>query len=99
MCTQVALFAGDSEIDELYKIFQVMGTPTEQTWPGISSFPHYKNNFPTWKGGKLSEILKGVEEDGIDLIERMLVYEPTNRISAKAALSHPYFDDLDKSCF
>ena len=27
----------------------------------------------------------------------MLVYEPAKRISAKQALRHPYFDDLDKS--
>jgi serine/threonine protein kinase len=99
MWTQFALFPGDSEIDELYKIFQVLGTPSEENWSGISSFPHYKNNFPIWKGGKLSDILKGMDEDGIDLIEKMLIYEPSKRISAKAALSHPYFDDLDKSCF
>eukprot|EP01080_Neovahlkampfia_damariscottae_P008285 gene8285-110_t len=99
MWTQFALFAGDSEIDQLYKIFQVLGTPTEETWSGISSFPNYKNSFPSWKGIKLSDTLKGMDEDGIDLIEKMLVYEPSQRISAKAALSHPYFDDLDKSCF
>lgn len=41
----------------------------------------------------------------LDLISKMLVYDPCKRISAKAALSHvilnvlfqPYFDDLDKS--
>ena len=30
------------EIDELYKIFQVMGTPNEQVWPGVSELPDYK---------------------------------------------------------
>ena len=30
------------EIDELYKIFQVMGTPNEQIWPGVSQLPDYK---------------------------------------------------------
>ena len=28
---------------------------------------------------------------------RMLIYDPAKRISAKQALQHPYFDDLDKS--
>jgi serine/threonine protein kinase len=28
------LFPGDSQIDELYRIFQLLGTPTEETWPG-----------------------------------------------------------------
>lgn len=36
MLTNVALFAGDSEIDQLFKIFRVLGTPTEETWPGVS---------------------------------------------------------------
>jgi len=36
MITNVALFAGDSEIDQLFKIFRVLGTPTEETWPGVS---------------------------------------------------------------
>ena len=35
------LFAGDSEIDELYQIFRVLSTPTEDSWPGVSSLPDY----------------------------------------------------------
>ena len=30
------------EIDELYKIFQILGTPNETVWPGISQLPDYK---------------------------------------------------------
>lgn len=30
------------EIDELYKIFQVLGTPSELSWPGVSQLPDYK---------------------------------------------------------
>lgn len=43
------LFAGDSEIDQLYKIFQVMGTPNEQSWPGVSNLPQFGSRFPNWK--------------------------------------------------
>jgi cyclin-dependent kinase len=35
----------------------------------------------------------------ISVLQKMLQYEPAKRISAKAALHHPYFDDLDKSQF
>ena len=34
---------------------------------------------------------------GLDLLSSMLVYEPAKRLSAKQSMSHPYFDDLDKS--
>lgn len=43
------IFAGDSEIDQLYKIFQVMGTPNEQIWPGVSNLPQFGSRFPCWK--------------------------------------------------
>ena len=38
-----------------------------------------------------------VEEQGLELLADMLIYDPAKRISAKKAIVHPYFDDLDKS--
>jgi serine/threonine protein kinase len=35
---------------------------------------------------------------GLDLIERMLIYDPLKRISAKSALDHPYFADIE-NCY
>ena len=35
--TKEALFQGDSEQDQLYRIFRILGTPTEEVWPGVSS--------------------------------------------------------------
>ena len=43
------LFLGDSEIDQLYKIFRTLGTPGEEEWPGISELKDYKSTFPKWK--------------------------------------------------
>ena len=37
--------------------------------------------------------------DGLDLLTQMLRYEPGHRISAKAAMSHPYFKELDQTRF
>ena len=34
MAQKYPLFPGDSEIDELFQIFRVLGTPNEKTWPG-----------------------------------------------------------------
>jgi len=100
MATRQPLFPGDSEIDELYKIFRILGTPTEETWPGISRLPDYKpTNFPKWKTSPLNHFVPGLEPLGIDLLQQMLLYDPAKRISAKRALKHPYFNDLDTSYF
>lgn len=37
---------GDSQIDELFRIFRVFGTPNEEMWPGVSLLRDYNPNFP-----------------------------------------------------
>ncbi|EFC50050.1 cell division control protein 2 [Naegleria gruberi] len=95
-----ALFPADSEIDMLFKIFQNLGTPNEEIWPGVSSlkgFASFNNKFPKWKGNHLPAVCSRLDDCGIDLLTRMLEYQPNKRISAKEALKHPFFDDVDKS--
>jgi len=100
MANQKPLFPGESEIDQLIKIFSVLGTPCDATWPGISSLPDYSNNFPKWQKKDLREVFgvqaqnNGMGELGLDLLEKMLQYEPSKRISARNALQHEYFDDI-----
>lgn len=92
MCTRKPLFPGDSEIDEIFKIFRVLGTPTEADWPGVTSFPDYKTSFPKWARSE-EPLVHNLSEDGQDLLDLLLVYDPAGRISAKQACMHPYFDD------
>lgn len=95
MIMKAPLFQGDSEIDQLFRIFQVLGTPTEQMWPGVSAFPDYKPSFPRWERKDWREVLRErFDPLAADLLQRMLAYEPSKRISARAALSHPYFNEL-----
>ena len=49
MAHRKPLFAGDCEIDQIFKIFQMYGTPTEKTWPGITKLPEFKLTFPQFK--------------------------------------------------
>jgi len=89
------MFRGDSEIGQLYEVFQVLGTPSESTtWPGVTKLPDYRDVFPKWAGRHLREVIPGLDADGIDLIYQMLRYNPVDRISAKEALRHRYFDEV-----
>jgi len=98
MLTKRPLFPGDSEIDELFRIFRTLGTPDERIWPGVSSLPDYKpTNFPQWAAQPLSKVVPHIDALGLDLLSKMLRYEPSKRISAKDAMDHPYFNDLNKS--
>ena len=94
MAQKRPLFLGDSEIDQLFKIFRVLGTPNDQVFPGVTSLPDFKSTFPKWKPTGLARLVPNIDEVGLDLLSKMVCYDPAQRISAKAALNHPYFADL-----
>ncbi|XP_078436503.1 cyclin-dependent kinase B1;2 [Wolffia australiana] len=98
MSRRQALFPGDSELQQLLQIFKLMGTPTEEQWPGVSSLRDW-HEYPRWKPQPLARAVPSLEPEGVDLLSRMLAYDPARRISAKEAMNHSYFDNLDKSQF
>ena len=93
---QVYILIGDSEIDQLFRIFRLLGTPKNDDWKDVESLPDYKPNFPHWPAKDLKIVFPELEESGIDLMEQLLIYSPGLRISAKRALLHGYFEDLDE---
>ena len=99
MAHRKPLFTGDCEIDQIFKIFQMYGTPTEKTWPGITKLPEFKLTFPQFHGEGLKSYNTNIDSVGLDLLGKMIQLDPAKRISAKRALEHPFFDDLDKSQF
>jgi hypothetical protein len=66
--TRRALFPGDSEIDQLFRIFRTLGTPDEDMWPGVSNLPDYKRIFPRWEAQNVSEIVPMLDAAGTDLL-------------------------------
>ncbi|KAH7692427.1 [RNA-polymerase]-subunit kinase protein [Dioscorea alata] len=88
------LFPGDSEIDELFKIFSVLGTPDEESWPGVTSLPDFKAAFPKWSPKNLATVVPKLDAAGIDLLSKMLLISPIKRITAREALQHEYFKDI-----
>ncbi|RYP10588.1 hypothetical protein DL764_000558 [Monosporascus ibericus] len=96
MCTRKPLFPGDSEIDQIFKTFRLLGTPSEEVWPGVTSYPDFKPSFPKWKRDENAVLCSNLDPLGLELLEMMLVYDPAGRISAKAACNHPYFEDFTR---
>lgn len=92
------LFPGDSELQQLLHIFRFLGTPHEKMWPGVSKLRDW-HEYPQWQPQKLPKLVPNLDTDGMDLLSRMLQYDPSKRITAKEALHHPYFDNIDKSQF
>ena len=48
MVTSETMFSGDSEIAQLLKIFQKLGTPTAEDWPDVCMGDEYNAQFPQW---------------------------------------------------
>lgn len=102
MATGRPLFPGDSEIDTLFQIFRLLGTPDERSWPGCSQLPDMKPTFPKWAPNllpKLQSLLPTFESAGILFISQLLTYNCRQRLTALQALMHPWFHDIDKSQF
>src|SRR5438105_11773596 len=87
------LFPGDSQIDQLFKIFRLIGTPDETTWPGVTSSPYWKANFPQWKS-IIDDRFGSYDSKLFDLIKGSLTLDPSKRLNVREMYEHPYFDDI-----
>ena len=94
MATRRPLFAGDSEVDEIFKIFKLHGTPTEETWPGVTKLKDFKTTFPKFKAVPLIEVAKEMDPLGLDLLSKLIALNPAKRISARLALQHVHLFSL-----
>uniref|UniRef100_A0A8D0DR06 Cyclin-dependent kinase 14 n=1 Tax=Salvator merianae TaxID=96440 RepID=A0A8D0DR06_SALMN len=98
MIQGVAAFPGMKDIqDQLERIFLVLGTPNEDSWPGVHSLPHFKpDRFPQYSAKSLRQAWNKLSyvNHAEDLACKLLQCFPKNRLSAQAALSHEYFSDL-----
>ena len=93
MLTNAPLFAGDSEIDQLFKIFHVLGTPTEERWPGVTELPDYNEKFPIFSAAGIQYKTDfPVPNIAMQLLNKMIIYDPTKRLSARDCLNHEFFN-------
>ncbi|KAG2972198.1 hypothetical protein PC118_g15807 [Phytophthora cactorum] len=83
---------GLNELDQLGKIFHALGTPTEEEWPGVSSLANFVEFTPS-TAPPLASIFSAASEDALDLLSKLLKYNPAERITAAEALKHLYFSN------
>ena len=63
------LFPGSDVDDQLKRIFKLLGTPTESTWPNMSSLPEFKQ-FPLYNPSMtFAQVVPKLSSRGRDLLQ------------------------------
>ncbi len=62
----------------------------------MDSLPDYIPEFPKFRPYPWSKLVPHLEPAGVDLLNRLLSFDPVLRITARDALAHPYFADLQR---
>ena len=96
LLTLVPLFPGDDEIDEVNKINYILGSPSEELFQKFIKNSVHGNDvkYEYQKGIGIQRFLTHVSPQCVDLINKMLVYDPDKRLTAKQCLNHECFKDL-----
>lgn len=92
--TRLPIFAGDgTELSQLDKIYNIIGTPNRQDWPGLVDMAWFELLRPTSKRKNVfaEKYQDRITPAAFDLLSSMFFYDPAKRPTAAAALQHPYF--------
>jgi mitogen-activated protein kinase 1/3 len=93
------IFPGTAHIPQLNGIFSVLGTPAVQDTLWISSDPirGHIRGLPPQRKVPWKELFPRASDGVLDLLERLLTFNPTKRINAKEALEHPFLRSRQRS--
>ncbi|KAL7488869.1 hypothetical protein ACHAW6_014486 [Cyclotella cf. meneghiniana] len=94
------VFPGQSVLDQLGRIFHVLGTPSENNWPRVKLLPDWnKVVFEPKEGiGLHEQIGRKNLTDELDLLSKMLVLDPSRRSSARNCLEHRWYQSFKNNC-
>ncbi|XP_055617343.1 cyclin-dependent kinase 20 [Toxorhynchites rutilus septentrionalis] len=98
MLRGVPLFAGATDIEQLALVVRTLGTPNLKDWPEVRSLPDYnKIRFPNAKGERWQDIFPSfTTQNEIGLVDSLVTYNPSRRLTAKEAMQHQYFTEGDE---
>ncbi|CAK4251980.1 unnamed protein product [Aphanomyces euteiches] len=93
------MFPGDDYIHQLQIICDKLGTPTEEELHFVTSEKarRFMKSQPNKPKIPLDKLFPNVKSNALDLLDKMLVFDPTKRISVEEALEHPYLESLHNS--
>jgi serine/threonine protein kinase len=96
LLTLVPLFPGDDEIDQVNKINYILGSPPDDLYEKFVKNSAHRDqfSFENQKGTGLNKYLAHINPKIVDLISKMLAYDPDKRLTAKQCLNHECFKDL-----
>ena len=85
-------FKGRDYVDQLNQILHILGTPNEETLCRIGSprAQEYIRSLPFMPKKPFPQLFPNANPDALDLLDYMLAFDPSSRISVEAALEHPY---------
>jgi mitogen-activated protein kinase 7 len=85
-------FKGRDYVDQLNQILHILGTPNEETLSRIGSprAQEYVRNLPFMAKRPFPSLFPNANPDALDLLNHMLAFDPSSRISVEEALEHPY---------
>jgi len=89
------VFPGLSDIDQLRCVLGVLGTPTEETWPGVKNLPDFaKISFPPAAPQPWTTVLPRASPEACSFVANLLSLDPARRDSCDAALQHPFVNSF-----
>lgn len=94
------LFRGDSVKNQLKNIFDMLGTPNDQTWPGIESDGEFLSlKLPKKSASNLGLHAPRLDPAGMELIKSLVDCNPKARLSSSKSLRHAYFAPLPETVY